>query len=271
MDLISVLVITYNSSKTVIETLDSIKSQTYKALELIVCDDHSMDDTITVVKQWLGKNSKRFAKVRVLKGKRNHGVVKNCNIGINQIQGKYVQLIAGDDILLEEAIEKKYKFAENNHLNVVYSKVEPFGLDISRVKTIQRAYERSYKIIKQGWKAQYDNIILNNFIPATGGDFYLSSYIKEIGFDTRYSMMEDYPFIYQYIVKGNEVILLDEVLTRYRISDTSVSGKSSPKYIRTCLKFFLCVRLKELIKNGRYIDAKKEFVGLLSRWIDSII
>lgn len=270
MDLISVLVITYNSSKTVIETLDSIKNQTYKNLELIVCDDHSTDDTITVVKEWLRKNSKRFVNVRVLIGKRNHGVTKNCNIGISQIQGKYVQLIAGDDILLEEAIEKKYMFAKNNHISVVYSKVEPFGKNISYVKTIQRNYEKSYTIIKKGWKEQYDNIILNNFIPATGGDFYLSGYIKEIGYDTHYPMLEDYPLIYQYIVNGNEVVLLDEVLTRYRISDTAV-GKSSSKYIRDCMKFFLFVRLKELMKNRRYLDAKEEFLGLISRWINSII
>ncbi len=271
MDLISILVITYNSAKTVVETLESIKGQTYKNLELVVCDDHSTDDTITVVKEWLGKNSKRFVNVRVLIGKKNHGVVRNCNIGINQIQGKYVQLIAGDDILLEEAVEKKYQFAENNHLSVVYSKVEPFGQNISYVKTIQRNYEKSYKIIKKGWKEQYDNIILNNFIPATGGDFYLSDYIKEIGYDTRYPMIEDYPLIYQYIVNGNEVVLLDEVLTKYRISDTSAVGKSSPKYIRDCIKFFLFVRVRELLKNRRYLDAKKELFGLISRWIDSIV
>ena len=46
MDLISVVVVTYNSSKTVVETLDSIYNQTYHNLELIVTDDCSTDNTV---------------------------------------------------------------------------------------------------------------------------------------------------------------------------------------------------------------------------------
>ena len=42
--LVSVVVITYNSSSTVIETLDSIKGQTYDNIELIISDDHSIDN-----------------------------------------------------------------------------------------------------------------------------------------------------------------------------------------------------------------------------------
>ena len=59
-------------------------------------------------------------------------------------------------------------------------------------------------------------------------------------------MMEDYPFIYNYIVGGNEVVLLDEVLTLYRLSETSLSVNNNPKYIISCIKFFLCVKLKRI-------------------------
>ena len=52
-ELISVVVVTYNSEKTVIETLDSIASQTYKNIELIVSDDYSKDDTVKRMKLWI--------------------------------------------------------------------------------------------------------------------------------------------------------------------------------------------------------------------------
>jgi len=46
LPLVSIVVVTYNSSSTILETLDSIKAQTYRNIELIVSDDHSTDNTI---------------------------------------------------------------------------------------------------------------------------------------------------------------------------------------------------------------------------------
>ncbi len=268
MELVSIVVLTYNSSKTVIETLDSIKKQTYRSLELIICDDHSTDNTIELIRKWLKHNNSRFIKAKLIIGRKNHGISKNCNIGINQANGKYIQIISGDDILLEEAIEKKYKFAEKKSLNVVYAKIEAFGSNALWVKKYNKICETNYRIVKRGWKEQYNKIILGNFIPTPGGCFYLTKYIKEKGYNIHYPMMEDYPFIYNYIVGGNEVVLLDEVLTLYRLSETSLSVNNNPKYIRSCIKFFLCVKLKELIKNKKYKEAKEEFIGYLLKWFN---
>ena len=53
LPLVSVVVITYNSAKFVIETLESVKSQTYKNIELIISDDCSTDDTVERCRLWL--------------------------------------------------------------------------------------------------------------------------------------------------------------------------------------------------------------------------
>ena len=52
MNLVSVVVVVYNSSETVVETLDTILKQTYRNIELIVADDCSTDDTVKIVKSW---------------------------------------------------------------------------------------------------------------------------------------------------------------------------------------------------------------------------
>lgn len=49
MKLVSVIVLAYRSAETIIETLDSIKNQTYPNIELIVTDDCSPDNTVQVV------------------------------------------------------------------------------------------------------------------------------------------------------------------------------------------------------------------------------
>ncbi len=253
------IVVTYNSSKTVIETLESIKNQTYPTLELIITDDCSTDNTIKLIKEWLYKNHKRFFNVRILSARKNHGVTKNCNIGIFQAKGKYIQIIAGDDILLEQAVEKRYEFSKKNSLSVVFSKVELFGANIARINMVKRYCERGYDIIKKGWQEQYNNIIEENFIVGPSGGFYLAKYIKRIhGFDIRYPMLEDYPFIYHYIVGGNEIILMDEVLVKYRVSNSSIWASDSSAFKKSNAKFFFYERLVKMLKNGKFEEAIKQ-------------
>ena len=62
---VTVNVLTYNSSKYVLETLESIKTQTYQPLILHICDDCSTDDTVKICKKWIGENSDRFIKTKI--------------------------------------------------------------------------------------------------------------------------------------------------------------------------------------------------------------
>ncbi|MCM1499967.1 MAG: glycosyltransferase, partial [Clostridium sp.] len=243
MDLISVTVVTYNSSNTIIETLESIKKQTYPKLELIVSDDASTDDTVCIVKEWAKKNRKYFFKIRILVGKKNHGVVKNCNMAIYQARGIYVQEMAGDDLLTNDAIEEKYRFAQSSGMKLVYSKVEPFGSSRQAVNNMKRYCERSYKIITSGWECQNDYIVVDNFIAAPAGGFFDRKYFLQMGgYDIRFPMLEDYPFYYRYITEGNEIVLLDKILLKYRVSEQSLTGSKNVKLIQSIKKFFYLVR-----------------------------
>ena len=270
MDLISIVVVTYNSGKTVVETLDIIYKQTYQKLELIVSDDCSIDNTVDVVRKWIKTHKKRFVNVRLLKAKENHGVTKNCNIGIFQAKGKYVQIIAGDDLFMQNAIERKRDYAEKNKLNVVFSKVKVFGANIPRVNYVKRYCERGYCIAKKGWQEQYDQIILGNFIAGPSGEFFLTEYIQKLGgFDVHYPMLEDYPFIYHYILAGNEIVLLEEELEQYRISNSSIWTSNNKNYVKSSIKFFFRERFKELIKNKKYKIALNEMIYSLGQLFGS--
>ncbi len=74
LPLISVPVVTYNSSKTVLETLDSIYNQTYENLELIVSDDCSTDNTVDICQEWINAHKERFVRTELLVDEKNTGV-----------------------------------------------------------------------------------------------------------------------------------------------------------------------------------------------------
>ncbi|BCN32541.1 glycosyltransferase family 2 protein [Anaeromicropila herbilytica] len=253
MELISIVVITYNSQDTVIETLDSIKNQTYANKELIVSDDCSTDNTRAIIKEWVKQNSRYFKNIKCIKTKQNKGVSNNCNVGIKNTTGKYIQLIAGDDILLPTALQEKYNFAIDNNLDFVCCKVEVFGKNINKVNAMKRFCENGYRILNNDWENQYKNILIDNYIAGPSGGFYTKKLYDELGgFDNRFPFLEDYPFLVKLLSSGRRIILMDKVLAKYRMSNSSLCTTNNTSFNKSVSSFFLKVRWKLLLKNGMY-------------------
>ncbi len=159
--LVSVVLITYNSARFVLDTLESVKAQTWENIELIVSDDGSTDQTIEVCSKWLGHNSDRFQNVRLITVAQNTGIPANCNRGLRVVQGEWLKTVSGDDLLLDSCISdnmeyvRKYPDAsflvsdlqeidENGHLirDKVVNEALIFFNKIPSVKKQLKAYSR---------------------------------------------------------------------------------------------------------------------------------
>ncbi|PMB24596.1 hypothetical protein CEN47_17710, partial [Fischerella thermalis CCMEE 5319] len=117
--LVSIIVITYNSAKYVLETLESAKAQTYQNIELIVSDDGSTDETVEICRKWIEENKERFVKTELITVPANTGIPANCNRGVKAAKGEWVKLIAGDDILSDFCIERNISFSTNSSSMIV--------------------------------------------------------------------------------------------------------------------------------------------------------
>lgn len=109
--LVSVILITYNSARYVIETLESVKAQTWENIELIVSDDDSTDHTIQLCSDWLRENKDRFPLTKLITVAQNTGIPANCNRGLRASTGDWVKIISGDDVLIDSAIADNLAFA----------------------------------------------------------------------------------------------------------------------------------------------------------------
>ncbi|MGE0222929.1 MAG: glycosyltransferase family 2 protein [Acetobacteraceae bacterium] len=96
---VSVLVTTYNGSRFIAETIDSILCQTFQDFELVVVDDGSTDDTADVVARF---NDPR---IRIIRNERNLGVVGSRNHGFRALRGAYVATVDHDDLWLPTRLE----------------------------------------------------------------------------------------------------------------------------------------------------------------------
>lgn len=112
--LVSVVIITYNSSEYVLDTLQSAYDQDYSNIEVVVSDDCSTDNTTEVVENWFLQNGNHFVRTKLVKTNKNTGIPANCNRGIINSEGEWIRLVAGDDLLAPNSIRKQVEFAQKS-------------------------------------------------------------------------------------------------------------------------------------------------------------
>ena len=122
-NLVTIVVVSYNHSKYIIECLDSVGKQTYKNWELIVVDDASTDNSVEVYNKWLEENNIKAIKIY---NTQNKGFVKTLNTCIPYCTGKYIKLFAADDVMHEDLLSKCVsKFEdEGEDLGVIFSNAQ---------------------------------------------------------------------------------------------------------------------------------------------------
>lgn len=122
-DLISVVVPIYNVENYIKKCVDSILSQTYKNLEIILVDDGSPDNCPQICDEYAQKDSR----IKVIH-KENGGVSSARNIGMENARGKWIAFIDADDWIEEKYFEKMLDRVKTNDADIVlcgYNRVMP--------------------------------------------------------------------------------------------------------------------------------------------------
>ncbi|UMB55470.1 glycosyltransferase [Lutibacter sp. A64] len=228
--LVSIIVITYNSSNYVLETLESAKAQTYQNIELIISDDCSTDNTVTVCEEWLQKNKDRFVRTQLITVKENTGIPKNCNRGLYAAKGEWVKLIAGDDALMANCIKDNIEFVKSDsRIKFCFSDYEAYkdtfeDSNLVNYKNDSDARSKQFSELNNEFqlKVMIRNIVLHG--PAT---FYKRNKFLEMGgYDESYSFVEDRLTFFNWLKAGNKFYYLPKKTIKYRINDNSITNKN---------------------------------------------
>lgn len=250
---VSVVVISYNSEATILETLESVYNQSYHNIELIVSDDGSLDGSVELANQWKRSHEERFVRCVVHKNSENLGVPGNLNTGIKLSTGVYIKVLAADDLLLPDCIAQNVACCEENGYDNLSSRLHTFSVSKGQ-KLSGREIQIDTAFFNKDAAAQYcDELVENRVMSPTL--FMTRTLFDEIGmYDTRYRFMEDYPMYVKLLKHGHKLNFLDTYTVEYRISDNSLSNAIHqraihPEYFRTVKEFFYAERLLGLVKN----------------------
>lgn len=235
LPLVSIIVITFNSSKYVLETLESSKAQTYQNIELIVSDDCSTDATPEICKKWIEENKNRFVRTEFIEAQKNTGIPGNCNRGLNVAQGEWIKFIAGDDVLMANCVVTMLSFSIANNSHLATSAIEEFCEGGLPARVSNSILLKQLIFFKKNNKDQFkfylrDSIFLNSPAFLIKKDLF-----NKIGvFDESFRMLEDTPFVIRTLKAGYVVYYNQEVTVRYRTypqAENRVRGQSEDMFL----------------------------------------
>ena len=196
-ELVSIIIPAHNSKQFIKETLDSVVSQTYRPLEVIVVDDGSSDGTADYVE------SLNIENLKVIR-QSNSGACVARNRGFKESKGKYIKFFDADDILMHDAIEVQVRHLET---------LAPNEISIGSYKL-----RDTINTPEENWMGGF----------MTPLPLYRREVIETVGgFDPKMKFWQDSEFVYNCWSHGYRFKQCNELIYEYRlcINPGSITGK----------------------------------------------
>lgn len=223
--LVSIVMPAYNAADYISATLDSVIAQTYIDWELIIVDDCSSDDTVSVVQSYIEQDSR----IELIKLSSNCGAPAHPrNVGVRAANGKWVALLDSDDIWhpsklqlqMEALANTGASFCSTQLINFKHTSEICFG---DRVDTKIQKVSFKDQLIK--FRTPTSSVVLKR-------DLLLKFPFNE---DLKYKAREDMLCWLQVLEYLGGSIKIQHPLLYYRIVDGQISGNKLPMAKRTLL------------------------------------
>lgn len=209
---ISIITATYNSEKTLLDTLLSLEKQTYPDIEYIVVDGASNDNTIKLIKSNCTKVSKIICEP-------DKGIYDALNKGIQAASGDVIGFLHSDDLLAyDDAIADIAKTFEITGCDAIYGDLEYVAQNdtTKRIRLWKSGSFSRFKM-KVGWMPPHPSFYMKRKCYRQFGCFSLD-----------YRISADYDSLLRYILKQRiSIAYLPKVLVKMRVGGISNRSVSS--------------------------------------------
>lgn len=96
----------YNTGKYIIDTIESVLSQTMEDFEYIIIDDYSTDDSMNIITEYYSNLPRHQQnKIKILRNDKNIGLPASSNLALTQARGKYIMRVDSDDVIKSTMVE----------------------------------------------------------------------------------------------------------------------------------------------------------------------
>lgn len=220
---VSVIIPVYNTEQYLAECLNSVVSQTLQEIEIIIINDLSPDDSLSVIHAF----QQRDNRIVLIDKKKNEGVGKARNDGIEKATGEFVIFMDSDDLYPSDSVlERLYQAAKDHDVKIAGGRLQKLETDGTLTLEDNPIAVGELSFLQNGLMEYAD------FQYDYGYTCYLfeRQLIKDncVGFPS-YSRFQDPPFFVKAMYYGERFYFVDEPVYRYRMvpSNAKVSiGKT---------------------------------------------
>lgn len=231
--LVSIITPCYNAEKYIEETIKSVINQSYQNWEMIIVDDISTDNTVSIVQNY----SKKDSRIRYFILDEKGGASLARNKAIRESNGKYIAFLDADDVWKTDKLSKQITFMEKNNYDFTYHNYELINEKSEKLNVLRKAPEKiSYKRALLGCSIGCLSAIYN--VESVG-----KVQIKKL--DKR----NDDALWFKILEVCHYGYLLDDNLALYRIGNSSLSSGSKIKLLKYHYKLYREAQEYSVIKS----------------------
>ena len=226
MEKISVIVAVYNVEQYIEKAIDSILSQTYKYLEIILVDDGSTDNSGKICDEYAKKDSRI-----VVVHQENGGVAEAYNKGLETSTGDYIGFVDPDDYIEKEMFEDLYSIAQREKVDIVncgfYSHigVKVYELNNYGIEPNVRVDREQIREFLSEYKVKGVNLVVTKLIKRNIITDYNIRVVPKL------NIQEDTIFCLQIMLKAESMYFTDKSYYHYIIRENSLTTKKYRKDI----------------------------------------
>lgn len=210
---LSIVIATYNAESCISTAINSVISQSYKEWECIIVDGKSVDNTISIVTDFIGKDPR----IKYI-SEPDTGIYDAFNKGWKIAQGEWIYYLGADDVLLQNGFEYIFQQSQIQTVDICYANVvyrTPLGLNYVKSEKNPDNIRKRLNCSHQGFMMRRDKIE------------------KERGFDNQnYKISADYDLILRSYLNGATMLYIDIDLSIFDVSGVSSSSNMAIECFR---------------------------------------
>ncbi|GKX67459.1 glycosyltransferase [Inconstantimicrobium mannanitabidum] len=233
-NLVSVIILSYKNLQYLKETIDSVLSQTYSDIEIILGDDGTEQFDTKFYEQYINTNCKNnVKKVIAYKNPVNLGIVKNANKAIKMSRGEYIKFIASDDTFYsDDVLLKMINYLNENDAYVLTSNILLCDSNMKKLDEADFKIKDYQNLLPIGQNPHefFKLLCVRDMIAAPSVMFNKDLFDKYGYFNEKYKLVEDWPMWLKISRSGCKIHYLDIISVKYR-SEVGVSSARTPNPI----------------------------------------
>lgn len=274
--LVSVIIRSFNQERIIEHALNSVVSQNYSHLQIVIVDDHSTDGTPKIIREFANKYPEI---IEAHFNNRNYGELKTFNIALGLCKGEYISFLDGDDVFFPGKIAAQVEYLnKHSRCTASYHEVAVFYDDPE--KPIYKWSDKfGYKVGTSKEVARYGHF------PCLVSVMMRRINMPNEGNNPDVVSQGDWLYLIETLENsGGRIDYIDIIFAGYRVHENNISSNwplklnSRYKTIKIAeekyphLKFALKkYKIDLLFINGIYLISRKEFIKGIGCFYKSFI